>query len=154
MTKFKGNGGSWSSVQKKKSSSVGKRHSKVGASRSNKGLHRRSSVSFPIVHAQFSALPVEDRLEFLSWLFEGALSHYICTCHCIKMHRKPIFRHHIRLTSQAQIPNWLTLSIPLVREKVTMVRGRSIFIGEAQGRTESCLAGGDETFCTEIRQEE
>ncbi|QQK41887.1 MYB-like [Penicillium digitatum] len=116
---------------KKKSSSVGKRHSKVGASRSNKGLHRRSSVSFPIVHAQFSALPVEDRLEFLSWLFEGALSHYI-----------------------SQIPNWLTLSIPLVREKVTMVRGRSIFIGEAQGRTESCLVGGDETFCTEIRQEE
>lgn len=67
------------SPKKKKSSSVGKRHSKVGASRSNKGLHRRSSVSFPIVHAQFSALPVEDRLEFLSWLFEGALSHYICT---------------------------------------------------------------------------
>jgi hypothetical protein len=24
-------------------------------------------------------LPVEDRLEFLSWLFEGALSYYIST---------------------------------------------------------------------------
>ncbi|KAJ5588772.1 hypothetical protein N7537_011450 [Penicillium hordei] len=55
-TNCKGNGGSC----------AGKRYSKVGAARSNKGLHRRSSVSFPTVHAQFSALPVEDRLEFLS----------------------------------------------------------------------------------------
>lgn len=56
-----------------------KEYSQDGAGRSNKGSHRRSSVSFPIVRAQFSALPVEDRLEFLSWLFEGALSHCIST---------------------------------------------------------------------------
>ncbi|KAJ5982677.1 hypothetical protein N7451_012777 [Penicillium sp. IBT 35674x] len=31
-------------------------------------------VSFSTIRAQFSALPVEDRLQFLSWLFEGALS--------------------------------------------------------------------------------
>ncbi|KAJ6119025.1 hypothetical protein N7471_013645 [Penicillium samsonianum] len=60
-------------------SSAGKRFSKKGAARSNKGPHRRSSVSFPTVRAQFSALPVEDRLEFLPWLFEGALSHCIST---------------------------------------------------------------------------
>ncbi|CDM29877.1 hypothetical protein DTO013E5_9494 [Penicillium roqueforti] len=62
-----------------KRSSAEKRYSKHGAARSNKGPHRRSSVSFPTVRAQFSALPVEDRLEFLSWLFEGALSHCIST---------------------------------------------------------------------------
>lgn len=31
-----------------------------------------------------------------------------------------------------------------------MVRRRNLFIGEAQGRTESCVVRGDETFCTEI----
>ncbi|KAJ5117321.1 hypothetical protein N7448_010953 [Penicillium atrosanguineum] len=55
------------------------RHSKNGAGRSNKGLGRRKNVSFPTVRAQFSALPVEDRLQFLSWLFEGALSHCVST---------------------------------------------------------------------------
>ncbi|KAJ5974741.1 hypothetical protein N7481_008448 [Penicillium waksmanii] len=34
--------------------------------------HQKASLSTII--AQFSALPVEDRLQFLSWLFEGALS--------------------------------------------------------------------------------
>ncbi|OOQ83690.1 hypothetical protein PEBR_33475 [Penicillium brasilianum] len=33
------------------------------------------NVSFPTLRAQFSALSVEERLQFLSWLFEGALSH-------------------------------------------------------------------------------
>ncbi|KOS44611.1 hypothetical protein ACN38_g4460 [Penicillium nordicum] len=55
-TKYKANGGSWSPLQRP---------------------HHRSSVSYPTVRAQFSALSVEDRLEFLSWLFEGALSHCI-----------------------------------------------------------------------------
>lgn len=62
-----------------KRSSAGKRYSKNSAGRSNKGPRRRNSVSFPTVRAQFSALPVEDRLQFLSWLFEGALSHCIPT---------------------------------------------------------------------------
>ncbi|KAJ6112278.1 hypothetical protein N7523_002100 [Penicillium sp. IBT 18751x] len=35
------------------------------------------NVSFSTVRAQFSALSVDDRLQFLSWLFESALSH--CT---------------------------------------------------------------------------
>ena len=55
------------------------RHSKNGAGRSKKGPGRRKNVSFPTVRAQFSALPVEDRLQFLSWLFEGALSHCVST---------------------------------------------------------------------------
>jgi len=59
-----------------KRSSVGKRCSKIGAGRSSSC---RNSVSFPTVRAQFSALPVEDRLQFLSWLFESALSHYVST---------------------------------------------------------------------------
>ncbi|KAJ6088767.1 hypothetical protein N7486_010028 [Penicillium sp. IBT 16267x] len=50
-----------------------------GSGRSNKGPSRRKSVSFTTVRAQFSALPVEDRLQFLSWLFEGALSHCVST---------------------------------------------------------------------------
>lgn len=33
------------------------------------------NVSFPTLRAQFSALSVEERLQFLSWLFDGALSH-------------------------------------------------------------------------------
>ncbi|OKP09799.1 hypothetical protein PENSUB_4809, partial [Penicillium subrubescens] len=32
------------------------------------------TMSFSILRDQFSSLPVEERLEFLSWLFEGALS--------------------------------------------------------------------------------
>jgi hypothetical protein len=35
----------------------------------------RKNVSFPTLRAQFSAISVEERLQFLSWLFEGALSH-------------------------------------------------------------------------------
>jgi hypothetical protein len=31
-------------------------------------------ITFSILRDQFSSLPVEERLEFLSWLFEGALS--------------------------------------------------------------------------------
>ncbi|KAJ6096615.1 hypothetical protein N7486_007361 [Penicillium sp. IBT 16267x] len=62
-----------------KPSSAGKRYSKIGAGRSNKGPRRRNRASFPTVRAQFSALPVEDRLQFLSWLFESALSHCVST---------------------------------------------------------------------------
>lgn len=39
----------------------------------------RKNVSLPAFRAQFSALPAEKRLQFLSWLFEGALSHCIHT---------------------------------------------------------------------------
>ncbi|CAG8205534.1 unnamed protein product [Penicillium salamii] len=39
----------------------------------------RKNVSLPAFRAQFSALPAEERLQFLSWLFEGALSHCIHT---------------------------------------------------------------------------
>ncbi|KAK4862968.1 hypothetical protein LT330_010712 [Penicillium expansum] len=37
------------------------------------GLGCKNDVSFPTVCAYFSALSVDDRLHFLSWLFEGAL---------------------------------------------------------------------------------
>ncbi|KAI2791355.1 hypothetical protein POX_c04212 [Penicillium oxalicum] len=60
-----------------KCSSIGKRCSKIGAGRSRKGPRRCNSVSFPTVRAQFLALPVEDRLQFLSWLFESTLSHCV-----------------------------------------------------------------------------
>jgi hypothetical protein len=62
-----------------KRSSAGTRRSKNGAGRSTKGPDRHKRVSFPAIRAQFSALPVEDRLQFLSWPFEGALSHCVST---------------------------------------------------------------------------
>ena len=58
-----------------KRSGVGKRHMNNRPGRFNKSSSHRQSISFPTVRAQFSALSVEDRLQFLSWLFEGALSH-------------------------------------------------------------------------------
>lgn len=66
-----------SKIQKR--SSVRKRHTKSGSGRSNSRPDRHKSVSFAAVRAQFSALPIEDRLQFLSWLFEGALSHCVYT---------------------------------------------------------------------------
>jgi hypothetical protein len=58
-----------------KGSGTRQRHSRNGSSRPKKGSVHRQSISFPTVRAQFSALSVEDRLQFLSWLFEGALTH-------------------------------------------------------------------------------
>jgi hypothetical protein len=55
--------------------------SKSRASQSTSELGCKNA-SFPTLRAQFSALSVEERLQFLSWLFEGALSH------CL--HRPPI----------------------------------------------------------------
>ncbi|KAJ5472100.1 hypothetical protein N7539_008669 [Penicillium diatomitis] len=46
------------------------------ASRSGLGLGRKN-VSLPTLRAQFSAPPVEERVQFLSWLFESALSHCV-----------------------------------------------------------------------------
>lgn len=63
----------------KKHSSTGKRHANNSSCRSTRGPGRGKSVSFPAVRAQFSALSVEDRLKFLSWLFQGALSHCVST---------------------------------------------------------------------------
>lgn len=61
----------------KRQSGLGNTHITCGSGRSTKGPRRRKSVLFPDVRAQFLALRVEDRLQFLSWLFEGALPH--CT---------------------------------------------------------------------------
>jgi hypothetical protein len=47
---------------------------KKRASRPASGLGCKK-VTLPTLRAQFSALPVEERVQFLSWLFEGALSH-------------------------------------------------------------------------------
>ncbi|KAI1829071.1 hypothetical protein DTO027I6_10004 [Penicillium roqueforti] len=58
----------------KKGSGTTKRHTRIGSTRPKKSSGRQS-ISFPTVRAQFSALSVEDRLQFLSWLFEGALTH-------------------------------------------------------------------------------
>jgi hypothetical protein len=68
----------WSTKISKRSS-AGKRYSKIGAGRSSKAPRCCNNASFPTVRAQFSALPVEDRLQFLSWLFESALSHCVST---------------------------------------------------------------------------
>ncbi|KAA8652807.1 uncharacterized protein ATNIH1004_001712 [Aspergillus tanneri] len=43
------------------------------------GAKRRKNLAFPAFRSQFLAMSVEDRLQFLSWLFEGALSHCIST---------------------------------------------------------------------------
>ncbi|KAJ5102331.1 hypothetical protein NUU61_004553 [Penicillium alfredii] len=37
-------------------------------------VNHRKKLSFSTLRDQFSTLPVEERLQFLSWLFEGALS--------------------------------------------------------------------------------
>ncbi|KAI2694603.1 hypothetical protein CBS147333_8670 [Penicillium roqueforti] len=58
----------------KKGSGSRQRHTRNGSARPKKGSGHRQSISFPTVRAQFSALSVEDRLQFLSWLFEGALT--------------------------------------------------------------------------------
>ncbi|KAJ5771441.1 uncharacterized protein N7511_003492 [Penicillium nucicola] len=63
----------------KKSSGTRKRHTRIGSSRPKKSSVHRPSLSFPTVRAQFTALSVEDRLQFLSWLFEGALTHCAST---------------------------------------------------------------------------
>ncbi|CAG8069002.1 unnamed protein product [Penicillium olsonii] len=59
----------------KKRSGTGKMHTRNGSTRPKKGSGHRQSISLPTVRAQFSALSIEDRLQFLSWLFEGALTH-------------------------------------------------------------------------------
>jgi hypothetical protein len=58
----------------KKGSGTRKRGTRIGSTRPKKSSGRQST-SFTTVRAQFSALSVEDRLQFLSWLFEGALTH-------------------------------------------------------------------------------
>lgn len=63
-----------------KFSPTGKRNANNCSYRSTRGPGRGKNGSFPAVRAQFSALSVEDRLQFLSWLFEGALSHCVSTC--------------------------------------------------------------------------
>lgn len=55
-----------------KSSIAAKRQTKKSS-----GRHRMGS--FLAVRSQFENLSVEDRLQFLSWLFEGALSHCVST---------------------------------------------------------------------------
>ncbi|KAJ5588791.1 hypothetical protein N7537_011469 [Penicillium hordei] len=62
-----------------KFSPTGKRKANNSSSRPTRGPGRGKNGSFPAVRAQFSALSVEDRLQFLSWLFEGALSHCVST---------------------------------------------------------------------------
>ncbi|OQD81001.1 hypothetical protein PENANT_c030G01554, partial [Penicillium antarcticum] len=62
-----------------KCSGVGKRRTRSSSGRYNKGSGHRQSVSSSTVRAQFSALSVEDRLQFLSWLFEGALPRCVST---------------------------------------------------------------------------
>lgn len=50
-----------------------------GPGRPSKSTSHHTSPCFSSVRSQFSAMPVEDRLQFLSWLFEGALSHCVST---------------------------------------------------------------------------
>jgi hypothetical protein len=57
-----------------------KRHTGNGSGRlPNKGPSRRKNLSFPVLRSQFSAMSVDDRLQFLSWLFEGALQRCVPT---------------------------------------------------------------------------
>ncbi|OQD96473.1 hypothetical protein PENVUL_c092G07715 [Penicillium vulpinum] len=58
---------------------IGKRKANNCSSRSIRGPGRGKNGSFPAIRAQFSALSVEDRLQFLSWLFKSAISHHIST---------------------------------------------------------------------------
>ncbi|KAJ5982720.1 hypothetical protein N7451_012820 [Penicillium sp. IBT 35674x] len=63
----------------KSASGVRKRLTKRSPGRSNTICDNSQSISFFKIRAQFSELPVEDRVQFLSWLFEGALSHCATT---------------------------------------------------------------------------
>lgn len=65
----------------KKGLGTGKGDIRIGSTRPKKSSGRQST-SFTIVCAQFSALLVEDRLQFLSWLFEGALTHCASAVAC------------------------------------------------------------------------
>ncbi|CAG8008675.1 unnamed protein product [Penicillium salamii] len=58
----------------KKGSGSRQRHTRNASARPKKRSSHCQSISFPTVRAHFSALSVEDRLQFLSWLFEGALT--------------------------------------------------------------------------------
>lgn len=71
--------GTWCPSKTTKTSCVRKRHMKESSGPSNKISGARQSNSSAKICAQFSALPVEDRIEFLSWLFEGALTHCALT---------------------------------------------------------------------------
>jgi hypothetical protein len=62
-----------------KASGVRKRPTKESSDRSNKISGAHQSDSSLKICAQFSALPAEDRIGFLSWLFEGALTHCALT---------------------------------------------------------------------------
>lgn len=62
-----------------KASDMRKRQTKRLSGRSSKIPDNRQSISFSKVRTQFSELSVEDRLQFLSWLFQGALSHCAST---------------------------------------------------------------------------
>lgn len=52
--------------------------------------------SFATLCSNFLSLPIEDRLQFLSWLFEDALSRCISDCE-----RNP----NVPLSNEAQVPN-------------------------------------------------
>ncbi|KAJ5215358.1 uncharacterized protein N7498_001765 [Penicillium cinerascens] len=41
------------------------------------GVSSRKTFSFSSLRSYFLAIPAEERLQFLSWLFEGSLQHYV-----------------------------------------------------------------------------
>ncbi|KAJ5111740.1 hypothetical protein NUU61_001370 [Penicillium alfredii] len=58
--------------------SPGRKHTKKVSRRlPNSGTRHRKHPTFSTIHSQFMAMSVEGRLQFLSWLFEGALSHCV-----------------------------------------------------------------------------
>lgn len=70
-------------IQVAKRPSPGRKHTANVSSRlPSPGIRRHKYSPFSTVRSQFMALSVEDRLQFLSWLFEGALSHCVSVSTC------------------------------------------------------------------------
>lgn len=61
----------------KRLSPTRKRAGKVSSRLPNPKTRRRKPTLFPTVRSQFLAMSVQGRMQFLSWLFEGVLSHCV-----------------------------------------------------------------------------
>jgi len=127
-----------------KSSIVAKRQTKKSS-----GRHRMGS--FLAVRSQFENLSVEDRLQFLSWLFEGALSHCVSTppgadpyssSRCISKPGIEATYDCDSMSSNTELAD--AQYTPSTRKGLSWSLGERQFpvTGEAPRTTESRLAGG------------
>ncbi|KAJ5682149.1 hypothetical protein N7462_005314 [Penicillium macrosclerotiorum] len=73
--------------------------------------NRPVKTSFSVLRDQFSSLPIQERLEFLSWLFEGALSHCVSTranADTASVSKRCISGHDVDMTYDCEHPGLST----------------------------------------------